>query len=90
MTRAYMVCIVVAACGDNRAPAGTHDAPSVPNDNVFIDAPPDADLRPTTLAGTGLCVDPACTMISPDVIEYVPNFPLWADSATKRRWVYLP
>ncbi|MEP6866410.1 MAG: hypothetical protein ABJE66_37680, partial [Deltaproteobacteria bacterium] len=39
---------------------------------------------------TGLCVDRACTQISPDVHEYTPQFPLWADTASKHRWYYLP
>jgi len=71
------------ACGDNRAvpPDGPVDAAS--------DAPPDADPL-AVLATTGLCIDAACTQISPDVREYEPRFALYADGATKRRWLYLP
>jgi len=74
---------VVAGCGDNREvpPDGPVDAAA--------DAPPDADPL-ATLAGTGLCLDPACTQISPDAREYEPRFTLYADGATKRRWLYLP
>jgi hypothetical protein len=89
VTRAFVVCIVIAACGDNGSAVTPVDSPR-PIDSQIADAAPDADLRPTTLAGTGLCVDPACATISPGIIEYTPNFPLWADTATKRRWVYLP
>src|SRR5262249_13619727 len=39
---------------------------------------------------TGLCVDRACTQISPDVHAYTPHFTLWADAASKRRWYQLP
>lgn len=28
--------------------------------------------------------------VSPDVMPFTPQFPLWTDSAQKRRWVYLP
>jgi hypothetical protein len=71
------------ACGDNRAvpPDAPIEAPA--------DAPPDADPL-AALATTGLCVDAACTQISPDVREYEPRFGLYADGATKRRWLYLP
>jgi hypothetical protein len=58
-----------------------------------IDALPPADanpLEPATLAGTGLCIDDACMQISPDVTPYTPRWTLWADGATKRRWMYLP
>jgi hypothetical protein len=76
--------LFVCACGDNqlRPPdAGPADAaPDVP-----IDANPLASLM-----GTGLCLDAACQQISPDVHEYVPRFTLWADTATKRRWIFLP
>jgi hypothetical protein len=84
--RIWLSALVVAgACGgDNVVPDAT------PSD-VAIDMGPDADpLRPPTLAGTGLCTNPMCTTFSPDVLEYVPRFELWADTATKRRWIYLP
>lgn len=82
-------------CGDNHArpDAGAHDAAPIRPIDARVDAPPDArpdPLNPMTLADTGLCLDAACTQISPDVHEYAPRFPLWADGATKRRWMYLP
>ncbi len=88
--RRLAVLAVLVACGDNHklavdAPAGPLDAPA----DAIADAPPDADPL-ATLYGTGLCVDPACTQISPDVHAYTPQFPLWADTASKRRWIYLP
>ena len=43
-----------------------------------------------TLFETGLCVDRACTQIARDAIEYKPRFELWANGATKRRWIQLP
>ena len=54
--------------------------------------PPDASLTalPATLAGTGLCVDEACTTISSDVVAYDVQWPLWADGATKQRWIFIP
>ncbi len=83
--RAALYLLLVAACGDNRhlADAAVIDAPA----DAPIDAP---SLTPETLFGTGLCLDRACTQISPDVHAYTPRFTLWADTATKRRWMYLP
>ena len=88
MRGAHWLCLVfvAGACGDNNAQP---DASM--RDGTPVDMPPDADpLRPLTLAGTGLCTNAECTTFSPDVFEYVPRFELWADTATKRRWIYLP
>lgn len=74
-------------CGDN------YQVPDAPgHDGRLADAVPSdgATLEPPTLAGTGLCIDLACTQISPEVLAYTPNAALWADTASKRRWLYLP
>ena len=78
---------VAAGCGDNRAiPDAAHvDAPV--DTPIPVDANP---LEPATLAGTGLCVDDACAQIAADVHEYAPQFVLYADLASKRRWIQLP
>jgi hypothetical protein len=80
----------LAACGGGGAkPADAPPPPDMP-----VDMPVDMmmiDANPLeTLQGTGLCVDASCTQISPDAHEYVPQFPLWSDGATKRRWFQLP
>ncbi len=59
------------------------DVPVVP-----VDAP--VAVLPQTLAETGLCVDAACTQITPGILPYVPQFALYSDGATKRRWIALP
>lgn len=46
--------------------------------------------EPEKLFETGLCVDPACSQIAGDAIEYRPRFELWASTATKRRWLHIP
>jgi hypothetical protein len=78
-------------CGDNhQRPPDAGGLDSAPLDGP-VDASPDAaPPKPLTLADTGLCRNAACTQISPDVYEYAPRFALWADTATKRRWMYLP
>ncbi|MBX3157365.1 MAG: hypothetical protein KF773_15425 [Deltaproteobacteria bacterium] len=88
---AYAAALLICACGDNRArpDAGLPgDAP--PDAGVDIDAfVPDADPN-ANLVLTGLCLDPACTQISPDAHAYAPAYELWSDGATKRRWMHLP
>lgn len=80
--------MLLAACGD--------DAAVVPDAAVFdaeiVDAgPPDANRdMPATLAETGLCVDAACTEIAAGIYEYAPEYALWSDAASKRRWIQLP
>lgn len=78
--------LAAAACGDNQ---GQPDAQLPPIDAPMRDAPPDADPL-QTLAGTGLCADRACTQINPGIREYAPRVSFWDDTATKRRWIYLP
>ncbi len=47
-------------------------------------------IFPETLSATG-CVDPAdATQAAPGLIPYDVNVPLWADGASKRRWLALP
>ncbi len=76
----------VLACGDNRGDA-TADGPPAPPDAPMVG--PDAG-PPQTLLETGLCVDAACTTISPGIQPFAPRWTLWSDGATKRRWIYLP
>jgi hypothetical protein len=95
MRFALTAILLVAACGKNTAAPDAplndtplHDVPGCGD----CDAPTDAGnpLTPDTLAGTGLCLDASCTMISPGVTEYTPRWGLWADGSTKRRWFKLP
>jgi hypothetical protein len=80
--------LLVIACGDHHdnpdaAIDSTTDAPV----DMMVDANP---FSPPTLFDTGLCVDKACTQIASGITTYTPRFPLWSDSASKRRWMYLP
>lgn len=45
---------------------------------------------PQHLADTGLYADFASKTIAPDVHPFSPQYPLWSDGATKRRWIRLP
>lgn len=45
---------------------------------------------PTHLADTGLYTDAGLTTIHPDCAPFAPQYPLWTDGATKRRWIRMP
>jgi len=93
MRLALALTLLLAACGD-----GHHAKPDAPSmitidapADVAIDAPIDANpYMPATLFDTGLCVDRACTQINAGISTYTPRFPLWADAASKHRWMQLP
>ncbi|MBA3541743.1 MAG: hypothetical protein H0T79_19170 [Deltaproteobacteria bacterium] len=84
--------LVVVACGDDGGGGKAVDAPiGGMDDNTDDGMLPDGNpLTPDTLAGTGLCLDAGCTQFAADAKEYVPQYELWADGATKRRWITLP
>lgn len=46
--------------------------------------------EPQTLFETGLYADAALTTLAEGVMEFSPQFPLWSDSASKRRFIWLP
>lgn len=45
---------------------------------------------PARLADTGLYVDGSMTQVRPENLPFAPQYPLWSDGASKRRWIYLP
>ncbi len=45
---------------------------------------------PERLSGTGLFADASMTALAEGVRPFTPQFELWSDGATKRRWVSLP
>ena len=53
-------------------------------------ARPAAAQAPPRLADTGLYRDFAGRAIAPAIFAYTPQYPLWSDGATKRRWILLP
>lgn len=86
MRRGLWVLAALCACGDDGA--SRTDAAT---DGVVADGTLDANpFMPQTLAETGLCLDAGCTQIAPGVREYTPHFELYSDTATKKRWIYLP
>jgi hypothetical protein len=45
---------------------------------------------PERLSGTGLFAEGSMTELGVGVKAFAPQFPLWTDGATKRRWIRLP
>lgn len=45
---------------------------------------------PQHLSETGLYVEGSTTELRPALIAFAPQYPLWSDGATKRRWIELP
>lgn len=45
---------------------------------------------PARLFDTGLYADPAARTLAPGVWPFEPQYPLWTDGASKRRWIRLP
>ena len=45
---------------------------------------------PERLSDTGLYVAGSTTVVRPEILSFTPQYPLWSDGATKRRWLYLP
>ena len=56
------------------------------------DEPTAADARglPQHLSDTGLYVAGSMTQVRAENLPFSPQYPLWSDGATKRRWLYLP
>ena len=45
---------------------------------------------PATLSDTGLYADFASLRVNPAHLGFAPQYPLWTDGASKRRWISLP
>lgn len=45
---------------------------------------------PQSLRDAGLLVPGSASEIGPELWPFSPQYPLWSDGATKRRWLYLP
>ena len=45
---------------------------------------------PRRLSDTGLYVAGSVTTVRADNIAFAPQYPLWSDGTSKRRWIYLP
>jgi hypothetical protein len=53
-------------------------------------APVSAESPPQTLRETGLYLPGSALVVDPAHLAFSPQYPLWTDGATKRRWLSLP
>src|SRR5690349_11109089 len=81
ITAVVMLATIGSAAGQAYA-----TAPVAPRDA----AAPGAAAAPGWLSQTGLYSDPATLKIDSRNRNFSPQYPLWSDGATKRRWVRLP
>lgn len=51
---------------------------------------PAVAAAPARLSDTGLYADVASRTVDPRNVPYSPQYPLWSDGASKRRWIRLP
>lgn len=85
----------VAACGDDGVQptpvpdSGTDAPPITPPRDSGADTGTDAGY-PAKLSETGLYSDIAARSLAPGVVRFTPSHPLWADGATKERYLLLP
>src|SRR5262245_26441607 len=49
-----------------------------------------AHAQPASLADTGLFEAGSTSVVRPDNLPFAPQYPLWSDGASKRRWLHLP
>lgn len=88
MRRSLLLLTLLAACGGDDA--------ATPDARVFdaeLDATPAIDANPEmpgSLRETGLYADWDDETLADDVHAFSPEYVLWSDGATKRRWIYLP
>jgi hypothetical protein len=57
---------------------------------AFFGNPPAHRTPPHRLSETGLYSNIATKTIAQSNLMYSPQYPLWTDGATKKRWIYLP
>ncbi|HET7525615.1 MAG TPA: hypothetical protein VFK10_06700, partial [Burkholderiaceae bacterium] len=58
--------------------------------SAWAQAPGDDSTLPEHLSGTGLYAAGSTTQVRADVLGFTPQYALWSDGATKRRWIRLP
>jgi hypothetical protein len=89
-----LLTVLLAACSGQinggAVDSGPPDAAPEPDAPPPDSAPADASFDPQSLEETGLYADFASETLAPGVVEYTVNYELWADGATKRRFVQLP
>jgi hypothetical protein len=84
--------LLVVACS-SPSPPPSDGAPTdagAPYVNPYAAQCADASALPETIECTGLFTNVATKEIAPGIVPYAPAVALWADTAEKQRWIYLP
>lgn len=81
--------VAVASVGLPR-PGAAKVGPTVPSLAAAHALPAAPATPPATLRATGLYADGSTTNLAPGVRPFAPQYPLWTDGASKRRWIALP
>ncbi len=95
LVRAALAGVALAVAGAvalrQRAPHATQPA-VVTGIGTRSSRAADTELAPLPgrLSQTGLYRAGSSTEIAPDHLPYAPQYPLWSDGASKRRWIWLP
>lgn len=82
-------CVWACTAGDGEAPPPATSRESAAAADPSVDAAPASPELPEQLSETGLYV-PGSRALLPEVLQFAPQYPLWSDGATKRRFVRLP
>jgi hypothetical protein len=86
--------LLAAACSSSPASTEAGDAQAadatVPYVDPYAAQCADAGPLPNAIECTGLYKDLATKELAPGIVPYVPAIPLWADTAEKQRWIYIP
>ena len=77
---------VAIALGVAIISGGAGVAAAARNDAANVRIPP----LPQRLSGTGLFAQESTSEIRREHLSFTPQYPLWSDGATKRRWLSLP
>lgn len=90
ITLAWLVSM--AACGGRLAPmpSESQEGGSASEADPYAAECDGGTVPPSTLKCTGLYTDIVKKKIAQGIEAYSPAVPLWADFATKQRWIYLP
>lgn len=81
---------LIAACGGKTLSSGDTVESGAPPADPYAAECAGSAVPPTTLKCTGLYSDIATKVVASGVRAYAPAVPLWADTATKQRWILLP
>jgi hypothetical protein len=88
--RALASCAALLACLASAACSSSSAGPAAPADPYAAECAHAGSPPPKQIECIGLYTDVANKVLAPGVHAYAPAVSLWADYATKQRWILLP